>query len=696
MSFLQPWMLLGLPLVLVPIIIHLINRLRHRTVEWGAMMFLLDATRRRQGRARLRHLLILASRVAAVAGLILAVSRPLAGGWLSLFGGAADTVVVVLDRSASMAVQPVPGGESKRSASLQQIIHAISTTGAPNHLVLVDSASETAQEIDSVEALADLPTTWATDGKADLPELLQQTLEYVTENEPGRTEIWICSDLERNDWHAEGGKWAALRDGFASLAQETRFHLLAFRERPAENFSLRVSEVRREVSDDGAQLLLSVEGHREGGGGPGEVPLTVVLGGARSLVTVPLRGDTFKLVSHRLPMATDLAEGWGHVELPHDANPRDNIAYFVFGETPLRNSIVVSDNPESLRALKLAAAPPMASLHARAEGVSSASLAGADLAEVALILWQAPLPSGPDAALLERFTNAGGVVMFFPDAGTTAGEAFGCQWGAWEEAPLERPFLVESWRDDSGLLRDADSGTALPVGRLEVRRCREMVSGGSPLAHLSGSRPLLQRAELDRGHVYFWSTTPTVNSNLAREGVVFVVAVQRALALGAKRLEAAQHSSVGEPVLGSEATTWSQLDGWSEGELTTQAPHVAGVYRVGEKLLARNRPASEDGIATLDPEELETLFAGLDLQIVDRQLGGGSPLIQEIWRLLMVAMIVALLAEACLCLPDAVALGRGGRSRGAEGQSSAKAGPAESSPAESSLEEDALAGAREP
>ncbi|MBP6785194.1 MAG: BatA domain-containing protein, partial [Verrucomicrobiales bacterium] len=36
MSFLQPILLVGLPLALLPVIIHLINQHRHRTVRWAA------------------------------------------------------------------------------------------------------------------------------------------------------------------------------------------------------------------------------------------------------------------------------------------------------------------------------------------------------------------------------------------------------------------------------------------------------------------------------------------------------------------------------------------------------------------------------------------------------------------------------------------------------------------------------------
>src|SRR3954471_22073149 len=103
MTFLQPLLLAALPLVALPVVIHLINQRRYRTVRWAAMMFLLAANRMSRGYARLRQWLILALRMAAIAGLIFAVSRPLAGGWVGLFaGGRAETTIVLLDRSPSM------------------------------------------------------------------------------------------------------------------------------------------------------------------------------------------------------------------------------------------------------------------------------------------------------------------------------------------------------------------------------------------------------------------------------------------------------------------------------------------------------------------------------------------------------------------------------------------------------------------
>ena len=58
--FLNPWTLLaGAALVGVPIVIHLINRIRFRRVKWAAMEFLLKAQKRMRRRKILEQLLLL-------------------------------------------------------------------------------------------------------------------------------------------------------------------------------------------------------------------------------------------------------------------------------------------------------------------------------------------------------------------------------------------------------------------------------------------------------------------------------------------------------------------------------------------------------------------------------------------------------------------------------------------------------------
>ena len=106
MSFTSPWLLWALFTASIPIIIHLVNRWRHRSVRWAAMEFLLRAARETRGTKKLLHYLILALRVLAVAALVTAFARPLLGSFFGWGSSGLNEVLLVLDRSASMDARP--------------------------------------------------------------------------------------------------------------------------------------------------------------------------------------------------------------------------------------------------------------------------------------------------------------------------------------------------------------------------------------------------------------------------------------------------------------------------------------------------------------------------------------------------------------------------------------------------------------
>ncbi len=258
MSFLQPMLLLALPLVALPIIIHLINQRRYQTVRWAAMMFLLAANRMSRGYARIRQWLIMAVRMLAIAGMIFAISRPLAGGWLGLAGGGqADTTILLVNRSPSMQQTGAGTGGSKLVTGLSQLSRTLATLGSARW-VLIDSASSKPRELESIADLPRLPSTGPVSASADIPGMLQAARDYIKANKSGRTEIWICSDTRANDWNPESGRWQALRDAFQEFPQGVRFHLLAYPQAPSRNLSVRVTDIRRRKTTDGAELLVSL------------------------------------------------------------------------------------------------------------------------------------------------------------------------------------------------------------------------------------------------------------------------------------------------------------------------------------------------------------------------------------------------------------------------------------------------------
>ena len=102
-SFVHPALVAGTALAAVPVIIHLLNRQRHRPIRWAAMRFVMAAYKKTRRRVQLENLLLLLLRAAAVALLALAVARPFATGDspLAALTEKRRDLVLVLDASAS-------------------------------------------------------------------------------------------------------------------------------------------------------------------------------------------------------------------------------------------------------------------------------------------------------------------------------------------------------------------------------------------------------------------------------------------------------------------------------------------------------------------------------------------------------------------------------------------------------------------
>src|SRR3954469_25472375 len=104
MQFIHQTLTWGFLLALVPLLIHLINMMRHRRVRWAAMEFLLASYKKHRKWIWLKQLLLLLARIAAVV-LVVAMLAQLKtrDQWLAIFGGRVTHHFILLDDSYSMA-----------------------------------------------------------------------------------------------------------------------------------------------------------------------------------------------------------------------------------------------------------------------------------------------------------------------------------------------------------------------------------------------------------------------------------------------------------------------------------------------------------------------------------------------------------------------------------------------------------------
>jgi hypothetical protein len=123
----------------------------------------------------------------------------------------------------------------------------------------------------------------------------------------------------------------------------------------------------------------------------------------------------------------------------------------------------------------------------------------------------------------------------------------------------------------------------------------------------------------------------------------------------------ARQADAGENVLGTTAAKqrgrssaagreeWRQIAG--PAAASTEAGFHAGVYESQGRLLAVNRPAAEDAAEVVADAQVESLFQGLTFNRFQQKAGGLGSIVQEVWRLFLMAVLVALVLEGLLCLP---------------------------------------------
>ncbi len=203
MTFLNLSLLAGTALVALPIVLHLIMRQKPRQLEFPALRFIQkrhDANRRR---LRLRHLILLLLRAAAIALLACALARPsvkLSGNWGSQEAPVA--AALVFDTAPRMEYRHQNQTRIEAAAELGQWLLAqlpayseiavLDTRGGPGAFQVDRGAAR-----QRIERLEPVPNS------RPLTEVVEEAARLVGTSELARREIYVFSDLARTAWPTE-------------------------------------------------------------------------------------------------------------------------------------------------------------------------------------------------------------------------------------------------------------------------------------------------------------------------------------------------------------------------------------------------------------------------------------------------------------------------------------------------------------
>ena len=141
LSFLSPWFLIGAAAAAVPIVLHLLKREPEPRVRFAAVRLLKQAPVEYTERRRVRELLLLALRVAALLLFALAFARPFIASGTAV--SSAAVTIVALDTSYSMSAPGVFDRARQLATAAINKAPAGDLVGVVTFSALPDLAAET-------------------------------------------------------------------------------------------------------------------------------------------------------------------------------------------------------------------------------------------------------------------------------------------------------------------------------------------------------------------------------------------------------------------------------------------------------------------------------------------------------------------------------------------------------------------------
>jgi Aerotolerance regulator N-terminal/von Willebrand factor type A domain len=316
LSFLSPWFLLGAVTAAVPIVLHLLKREPEPRVRFSAVKFLKLAPVEHSEKRRIRELLLLALRVAALILLALTFARPFIASGAAI--GNAHATVIALDTSYSMSA---PGAfERARQLAREAIEHT-----PAGELVGVVTFADTAQmvtkpAIDRVLALAAVDVAKPGFGATRYRGALNTAAEALGGR---RGSIVVVTDLQESGWDAGNN---------AAVPESVRIEIADVGSPPSD---LAVTTIRA----DGDRITASV---RNTGDTAREALVRLVLDGRRIADT---RARIGPHAISEVMFAGAARSATAAVEVDDPAGIQaDNVRYLILGRSITSTILVVTDS----------------------------------------------------------------------------------------------------------------------------------------------------------------------------------------------------------------------------------------------------------------------------------------------------------------------------------------------------------------
>ncbi|MCY3020364.1 MAG: BatA domain-containing protein [Planctomycetota bacterium] len=344
MSFWHAAFLAGTATFVIPIIIHLVFRMRKRRLVFSSLRFLQQSLLKESRRLRLRDLILLLLRCAACILIALSFARPFrpASVLAGAVGRPQEDVVLVLDDSPSLLAQE--GASVRWPSLLERVRKEVSRHVPGDHVALVLASDPGRAEIELSGNFGAITAALQRDKpssrRGDLAQALNTGIELLSSSQQLVRRLVLYSDVQANQ--VDRGAWAEIAQKAAAAGRGIGVEIeTPSGTQPARLPNVSVVDVRpkTDVWIEGRPVSFAVRVANHGDGEHPSLLVKLVVDGkvlATRTVGLGPRSSTEVELSTPLPRAGELC---GHVEIEaHDAFPDDDKRLFA---VHLRDSLRV-------------------------------------------------------------------------------------------------------------------------------------------------------------------------------------------------------------------------------------------------------------------------------------------------------------------------------------------------------------------
>ncbi len=198
MQFVYPGFLFALTAILIPVIIHLFHFRRYRKVYFPNVSFLQHLSDESKKQSRLKHLLVLASRILAITFLVLAFARPFIPAGDSQISQQGNVAAVYLDNSFSMEALARTGNLLDQAREHARKIAELYSPTDRFLLLTNDFEARHQRLLSREEFLLMLQEVNVTPVVRSVAEVMQRAQELMAEAAGASHSSYIISDFQKS------------------------------------------------------------------------------------------------------------------------------------------------------------------------------------------------------------------------------------------------------------------------------------------------------------------------------------------------------------------------------------------------------------------------------------------------------------------------------------------------------------------